>query len=295
VRIATFNLENFDETDPGERPSLDERIALMRPQITRLRADMACFQEVHGQEQAGQPRALLALRSLLKATNLDDAELVSTEAFDGGVLDERNLVVAAHHRIAAHEQIHNKFVAQPPGPLVGRTVELDLLRGLLPDPDTRLVTLTGPPGVGKTRLSLAAAAAAAADFADGAIFIDLTTVRDPDLVPAEIAGAHGQETGAVTGGRLFQALAGKQILVVLDNFEHVLPAAGWLGDLLAAYPGLTVLVTSRERLHLRAEREVYVPPLTLPGPTEIDDAGLLAASPAVALLVRHVRSFDPAF
>jgi predicted extracellular nuclease len=113
VRIATFNLENFDETDPGKRPSLEERIGLMRPQIARLRADIACFQEVHGQEQTGQPRALLALRSLLKATNLDGAELVSTEAPTGGVFDERNLVVATHYRVAAHEQVRNKFVAQP--------------------------------------------------------------------------------------------------------------------------------------------------------------------------------------
>jgi endonuclease/exonuclease/phosphatase family metal-dependent hydrolase len=113
VRIATFNLENFDEAAPDERPSLEERIGLMRPQIARLRADIACFQEVHGQERTGQPRALLALRSLLKGTNLDGAELVSTETSDGDVFDERNLVVATHHRITGHEQIRNKFVAQP--------------------------------------------------------------------------------------------------------------------------------------------------------------------------------------
>ena len=113
VRIATFNLENFDETDPGDRPSLEERIALMRPQIVRLRADIACFQEVHGQERTGQLRALLALRNLLKGTNLDGAELVSTETSSGGVFDERNLVVATHHRITGHEQIRNKFVAEP--------------------------------------------------------------------------------------------------------------------------------------------------------------------------------------
>ena len=113
VRIATFNLENFDETDPGDRPSLEERIALMRPQIVRLRADIACFQEVHGQERTGQLRALLALRNLLKGTNLDGAELVSTEPSNGGVVDERNLVVATHHRISGHEQTRNKFVAGP--------------------------------------------------------------------------------------------------------------------------------------------------------------------------------------
>jgi len=78
VRVATFNLENFDETGAGVRPSLDERIALMRPQIVRLRADIVCFQEVHGQERPGQPRALLALPRLLEGTNLEGANLASS-------------------------------------------------------------------------------------------------------------------------------------------------------------------------------------------------------------------------
>jgi hypothetical protein len=84
LRIATFNLENFDETADGERPSLAERIALMRPQIVRLRADVACFQEVHGQERPGEPRALHALRALLAGTGLDGAQLVSTKPKDDG-------------------------------------------------------------------------------------------------------------------------------------------------------------------------------------------------------------------
>src|SRR4051812_3967882 len=182
----------------------------------------------------------------------------------------------------------------PAGPLLGRTAELDALRAMLRDPEVRLVTLTGPPGVGKTRLGLAAATATAADFADDAVLVDLTTVRDPGLVPAEVAGALDHE-GAVTPDGLGRALAGKQVLAVLDNFEHVLPAAPWLGELLAASPGLTVLVTSRERLHLRPERELPVPPLAVPGPAEIADPELLAETPSVALLLRHVRSFDPAF
>lgn len=76
--VTSFNLENFDETAANERPSLDERITLMRPQIVRLRADIACFQEVNGQERDGQPRALLALEQLLDETNLGGANLAST-------------------------------------------------------------------------------------------------------------------------------------------------------------------------------------------------------------------------
>jgi hypothetical protein len=83
VRIATFNLENFDETAPDEWPSLAERIQLMRPQVVRLRADIACFQEVNGQERPNQPRSLLALADLLTGTNLAGAELASTRTANG--------------------------------------------------------------------------------------------------------------------------------------------------------------------------------------------------------------------
>jgi endonuclease/exonuclease/phosphatase family metal-dependent hydrolase len=113
LRIATFNLENFDETDPGQRPSLAERIALTRPQIVRLRADIACFQEIHGQERPGQPRALLALSELLTGTNLQDATLVSTKPASDSVYDQRNIVVATHLPVRAHQQIHNDLVDQP--------------------------------------------------------------------------------------------------------------------------------------------------------------------------------------
>ncbi len=113
VRVATFNLENFDETAAGTRPSLDERIALMRPQILRLRADIVCFQEVNGQERPGQPRALLALPRLLEGTNLDGANLVSSLDSTGSIANQRNLVVATHHPILAHEQLLNDLVAEP--------------------------------------------------------------------------------------------------------------------------------------------------------------------------------------
>jgi endonuclease/exonuclease/phosphatase family metal-dependent hydrolase len=113
VRIATFNLENLDETPAGQRPTLAERVAVMRPQIVRLRADIACFQEVHGQERPGQPRALLALEELLAGTNLEKATLVSTKPADDAVFNERNLVVATHLPVAGHRQLRNDLVAEP--------------------------------------------------------------------------------------------------------------------------------------------------------------------------------------
>jgi hypothetical protein len=113
LRVAAFNLENFDETKPGERPSLDERIALMRPQIVRLRADICCFQEVHGQERPRQPRALLALQRLLEGTNLEGTNLASAKPQDNDVYDERNIVVATHHTVVRREQLMNNLVDEP--------------------------------------------------------------------------------------------------------------------------------------------------------------------------------------
>ena len=113
LRIATFNLENFDETEPSERPSLDERIALMRPQIERLRADVVCFQEVNGQERAGEPRGLAALEALLEGTNLEGAEMVSTRTQAGEVFDQRNLVVVSNLPIVSSAQIRNELVDAP--------------------------------------------------------------------------------------------------------------------------------------------------------------------------------------
>ena len=110
VRIATFNLENFDETAPDEWPSLAERIELMRPQIVRLRANIACFQEVNGQERPNQSRSLLALAELLAGTNLAGAELVSTRTENDDVYDERNLVVATTFPVLGVEQLRNDLV-----------------------------------------------------------------------------------------------------------------------------------------------------------------------------------------
>ncbi len=113
IRIATFNLENFDETAPNQQPSLAERIALMKPQIMRLRADIACFQEVNGQERPGQPRALLALADLLAGTNLQGANVISTGPAAGGVYDVRNIVVVTHLPVTAHQQLRNDLVSEP--------------------------------------------------------------------------------------------------------------------------------------------------------------------------------------
>ncbi|MCP4967631.1 MAG: endonuclease, partial [bacterium] len=115
VRIATFNVENLDETEPGVQPSLAERLVLMPPQVERLRSDIVCFQEVHGQERPGQPRDLLALKELLTGTYLDTPELTlaSTKPAGDAVYDKRNLVVASRFPVTAKEQLRYKLVSRP--------------------------------------------------------------------------------------------------------------------------------------------------------------------------------------
>jgi predicted ATPase/class 3 adenylate cyclase len=149
---------------------------------------------------------------------------------------------------------------------VGREREAAALRDLLRREDVRLVTLTGPGGTGKTRLSIQVAAALEGDFADGAWFVDLAPISDPELVPSAIAQALGvREIGEQPiRERLRDYLRNKRMLLLLDNFEQVVEAARAVGELLAAAPGLKLLATSRILLRLAAEHEFAVPPLGLP-------------------------------
>jgi predicted ATPase/class 3 adenylate cyclase len=162
----------------------------------------------------------------------------------------------------------------------------------------RLVTLTGPGGTGKTRLSLAAAGALLADFPDGVHFVQLAPISDPGLVGATIVGTLGirLEAGDDPERLLVEHLAGRRTLLVLDNFEQVVAAAPLAGRLIAAAPRLHILCSSREVLHVRGEQELPVPPLRLP-PVEgqAPNPVAIAASEAVALFVARARAVSPSF
>jgi predicted ATPase/class 3 adenylate cyclase len=162
----------------------------------------------------------------------------------------------------------------------------------------RLVTLTGPGGTGKTRLSLAAAGALLADFPDGVHFVQLAPISDPDLVATTILGALAirQEPGTDAERLLVEHLAGRSALLVLDNFEQIVAAAPLVGRLIAGAPKLHVLVSSREVLHLRGEQELPVPPLGLPAASGSSlDPGAIADSEAVALFLARARAVSPGF
>jgi non-specific serine/threonine protein kinase len=190
-------------------------------------------------------------------------------------------------------------VPVPRTSLVGRAAEIATAHGLLLDEAVPLLTLTGPGGVGKTRLALAVAHAVAGSFADGAVFVDLAPIRDPALVLPAVARPVGvRDAGERPLADVLVAyLRPRQTLIVLDNCEHVLAAMPDVAALLAACPALQILATSRAPLGLRGEHLLPVPPLALPdaaGPVSPDPTAL-AEVEAVALFVRRARAADPGF
>ncbi|MDQ3227210.1 MAG: tetratricopeptide repeat protein [Chloroflexota bacterium] len=194
-------------------------------------------------------------------------------------------------------------IPAPLNALIGRDRELDLVRGLLARENVRLVTLTGPGGVGKTRLALALAAEAGADVgADDprvtrVAFVPLAPLHDAALIPATIGdrlNVHESGERALTAD-LIDRLQNERVLLVLDNFEHLLTGAPVVAELLAACPGVTALITSRRRLGLSGEHEVPIPPLALADPGRTATIEELGNVPAIRLFVARAQAAAAGF
>ncbi|MCE7987418.1 MAG: XRE family transcriptional regulator [Caldilinea sp. CFX5] len=212
--------------------------------------------------------------------------LLELAAAAQGDLPPADTLTLTHERrivITATNPVPSTNLPTPPTPLIGRDQTVQMLSDRLLGHQGRLLTLVGPPGVGKTRLAMAVAAHLQAFHPDGVYFVPLAPVSDPDLVASAIAAALGLlETNPHSlQSRLLAFLRHKALLLLLDNFEQVVAAAPLVAELLAACPRLRMLTTSRERLHLRAEQRFLVPPLEI--------------APACTLFVQRTQAVDPDF
>jgi predicted ATPase len=316
--LADFTFEAFAQ---GEIARLEELRVVALEQ--RIEADLRCGR--HG-ELVGELEALVAehplrerfraqlMLALYRAGRQAEALAAYREArralVDGLGIEPSPQLQGIERAILGHDP-GLELAASPPAPppvvpraralpsrstsFVGRTRELAELEALVGDREVRLLTLTGPGGAGKTRLALEAAERVRGGFRDGIVFVDLSSVREPELVLAAMAESAGmrEPRGAAAKDELASHLRGKDLLLLLDNFEQVLTAAPVLEELLLAAGGPTMLVTSRAPLRVAVEHLYTVPPLAVPGPR--GGASVLGTVEAVALFVDRARTARPGF
>ena len=269
--------------------------------LRQLRMAAALPQEALAERAGLSLRGISDLeRGVRRAPHLATVRLLA-DALELGLADRQVLLAAARpDSIADTHPRASLGAAPPPVPLtalLGRERELADLSGLVSGTTSRLVTVTGVGGSGKTRLALEASARLQGAFAHGIVFVDLTPLRDAALVLLTIADALGvhERTGQTLADRLSRFLAQQQLLLLLDNCEHVLAAAPDIAALLAASPRLSILATSREPLQVRGEWVFPLSPLMLPEDDHHPNLEALVRVPAVALFVERAVANYPEF
>jgi predicted ATPase len=192
---------------------------------------------------------------------------------------------------------HPNNLPDEPTPFIGREREIDQIAGLLRDPRIRMVTLTGPGGTGKTRLALQVGTTVLPDFRDGVFFVDLAPLTDPALVASAVAEVLGVKEAAdrTLLDALVHHLTEKHLLLVLDNYEHLLDASPVTATLLDECRELHILVTSRIPLHLSREHEYAVPPLSVPDLMHLPTVASLSQYESVALFINRARAVKANF
>ena len=269
----------------------------------RVGCAMMTIQKIEAEERRPSKELAGHLARVLRVPPADHATFVRIARGELAAEQLSDLVDQPPAPAARTSPARRPTLPRPPTPLIGRERELAQLCALVLRDDVGLVTLTGPGGTGKTRLAIAVAARLEAAFPDGVQFVALGPLTDPGLVPSTVATALGVRLngGGAPDEHLLAYLGPKHVLLVLDNFEHLLPASAWVAELLQRCPVLTVLLTSRAVLHLSAEHAFPVPPLTLP--EVVERGGRLQAPPldqvcqsdAVRLFETRTQAIRPDF
>ena len=267
-----------------DSPDQDEY--LLAQSLTRREQEVLTYigEGLTNREIAGQMTVALStvkwyVRQIYNKLGVENRQEAITRARELGILPDVEQTLGRRHNLPAQTTL-----------FIGRQREMVDVKRLLRI--SRMVSLTGPGGTGKTRLGLEVAALMAVHYADGVTFVALASTTNPSLVPHVIAHELGvtEQPNRTLVESLSGYLAGRQTLLFLDNFEHLLEAVPLLSQLLAVAPRLSVLVTSREALRLSGEHEYHVPPLTIPDPSHIGSVSELSVYESVALFAQRARA-----